>query len=104
MASFDIKGIKKNFEFFFLVDNLSIVALVDIIKSYNLLDPLGPLKVGKKLIFFFELRDVVLFWKLDFFRKMLITSKPLGQFSSKGSHFFCLEVLKNPYFTNQALK
>ena len=53
IASFDIKGIKKNFEFFFLVDNLSIVALVDIIKSYNLLDPLGPLKVGKKLIFFF---------------------------------------------------
>ena len=53
LASFDIKGIKKNFEFFFLVDKLSIVALVDIIKSYNLLDPLGPLKVGKKLIFFF---------------------------------------------------
>ena len=52
-ASFDIKGIKKNYEFFFLIDKLSIVALVDIIKSYNLLDPLGPLKVGKKLIFFF---------------------------------------------------
>ena len=53
MASFDIKGIKKNFDFFFLVDKLSIVALVDIIKSYNLLDSLRPLKVGKKLIFFF---------------------------------------------------